>query len=433
MNDSKPRMSRHNGRSGKNGVYNPKHNDRSFDVNNVEHLDSSRLGMNMYWDYQNGLHKRDPEYQDEYPSFPQTELSYYESNYRNYVDGQNTRNVKGGHSGRNRGVEDLLTDRRTCPEETIFQIGKEGGAVNAEELSGIFTEYSTEFEKRFGSNVHMLDWALHMDETTPHIHERHVFDVVNRYGEREPKQEKALEALGIPLPQPDRKPGKFNNRKMSFDALCREMLFDICKQHGIEIERNAIYGGKQNREKNDYIIEKQNQEIKELKHDLSELREKYKTGSDTVSRQTEKIRRVESILNSGNSLLERLSSEAYDIAVTTVTESAVAQVQKENERILGSVREKATAPERKLKPDVSRIITMCFDKAIEKLRTAAQQLSEKVLAALHRDEVRKDNIARIRSNLRPSLINELRLFSKTVPQKHSPAREHDRIHPDYAR
>ena len=76
---------------------------------------------------------------------------------------------------------------------------------------------------------------------------------------------------------------------------------------------------------------------------------------------------------------------------------------------------------------------MCFDKAIEKLRTAAQQLSEKVLAALRRDDVRKDNIARIRNNLRPTVIDELRLFSKTVPQKHSPTREHDRNLADYAR
>ena len=28
----KMRVTRHNGRAGKNGVYNPKHNDRSFDI-----------------------------------------------------------------------------------------------------------------------------------------------------------------------------------------------------------------------------------------------------------------------------------------------------------------------------------------------------------------------------------------------------------------
>ena len=31
------KMTRHNGRAGKNGVYNPKHNDRQFNVGNSEH------------------------------------------------------------------------------------------------------------------------------------------------------------------------------------------------------------------------------------------------------------------------------------------------------------------------------------------------------------------------------------------------------------
>ena len=33
------KLTRHNGRAGKNGVYNPKHNDRSFDIANSEHID----------------------------------------------------------------------------------------------------------------------------------------------------------------------------------------------------------------------------------------------------------------------------------------------------------------------------------------------------------------------------------------------------------
>ena len=35
-------------------------------------------------------------------------------------------------------------------------------------------KFCQEFEERFGSHVHILDWALHMDEGTPHIQERHV-------------------------------------------------------------------------------------------------------------------------------------------------------------------------------------------------------------------------------------------------------------------
>ena len=69
----------------------------------------------------------------------------------------------------------------------------------------VFDEFKKEFDERFGSNVHIIDWSLHMDEATPHIHERHVFDATNRYGEIEPKQEAALEELGFELPNPKRK------------------------------------------------------------------------------------------------------------------------------------------------------------------------------------------------------------------------------------
>lgn len=48
---------------------------------------------------------------------------------------------------------------------------------------------------KFGEHVHVLDWALHLDESTPHIHERHVFDCENRYGEVAPQPSVETAAL----------------------------------------------------------------------------------------------------------------------------------------------------------------------------------------------------------------------------------------------
>ena len=44
------KATRHNGRAGKNGVYNPKHNDRDFDVSHADHIDAAREKQNIYWD-----------------------------------------------------------------------------------------------------------------------------------------------------------------------------------------------------------------------------------------------------------------------------------------------------------------------------------------------------------------------------------------------
>ena len=83
-----------------------------------------------------------------------------------------------------------------------------------------------------------------MDEATPHIHERHVFDATNRYGEIEPKQETALEELGFELPDPEKKRSKTNNRKVVFDSACRTMFLDICKRHGLELDEEPSYDGR---------------------------------------------------------------------------------------------------------------------------------------------------------------------------------------------
>ncbi|EOS76102.1 hypothetical protein C817_04271 [Dorea sp. 5-2] len=200
------KLTRHNGRSGKNGTYNPRHNDRRFDLNNSSHIDSERARKNVYWDCYRGYTtagSREDSSQPDF-SFEQIERAYYTEHYSDYVEAQNARNEKTRHTERNRSVGDLLTNNKTCPEESIYQIGTVEESVPPETLFQIVNEFYGEFERRFGSHVHLLDWALHLDEGTPHIHERHVFDCKNRYGELCPQQEKALEELGIPLPSPDK-------------------------------------------------------------------------------------------------------------------------------------------------------------------------------------------------------------------------------------
>ncbi|WP_181978165.1 hypothetical protein [Solobacterium moorei] len=136
-------------------------------------------------------------------------------------------------------------------------------------LGQIAAEFFEEFDRHFGEHIHILDWALHLDEATPHIHERHAFDCENRYGEIQPQQEKVLEALGFDLPHPDQNKGKLNNREMTFDAACRAMLFDICKRHGLHLDQEPEYGGRAYLEKQDYILMKQKEQMAEQAEEIS--------------------------------------------------------------------------------------------------------------------------------------------------------------------
>lgn len=169
---------RHNGRSGKDGVYNPLHNDRRFDPEHSEHIDNERVRQNIYWDcYQGYTTMADRGKEDNF-SFNQIEMAYYVDHYSDYVINQNKRHEKARHPDRCKGVEDVLKNKKTCPEESIYQLGTIDEHASVETLVLVFDEFKKEFDERFGSNVHIIDWSLHMDEATPHIHERHASDFV---------------------------------------------------------------------------------------------------------------------------------------------------------------------------------------------------------------------------------------------------------------
>ncbi|MFR5991080.1 MAG: hypothetical protein ACLUGP_12260 [Faecalibacterium prausnitzii] len=212
------------------------------------------------------------------------ERQFYETHYTAFVESQNERNAKIRHTERNRSIPDLLSSRKTCPEETIYQLGTLDEHASAEDLLNIVTEFIEEFKAKFGDHVHVLDWALHLDESTPHIHERHVFDCENKYGEVAPQQEKALEALGFELPDPDKPLSRRNNRKITFDAACRKMLFEIAKRHGLELEEEAEYGNRKYLEKQDFILAKQKEQLAAQQSKLDELTLKVNGHGDPAGR-----------------------------------------------------------------------------------------------------------------------------------------------------
>lgn len=261
------KMTRHNGRAGKHGVYNPKHNDRQFDLTNADHIDAVRERQNIYWDCFQGFRTGMDDGQA-HDSFEDVERQFYSIFYRESVEAQNERNIQNRHPERNRSTDDLLHDKRTCPEESILQIGNIDESVDGETLVKIACAFFTEMEERFGEHIHFLDWSLHMGEGTPHIHERHVFDADDGYGHAKPQQEKALEALGIELPDPSKKPGKNNNRKMTFDKICRDLFMEICERHDLYVDRDPTYGGRTYLEKQEYIIMAQKQRLEELEAEL---------------------------------------------------------------------------------------------------------------------------------------------------------------------
>ena len=144
------KLTRHNGRAGTYGTYNPKHNDRSFNLSNSEHIDPERAKGNIYWDCFHGFRSAlDPQDPDNLAAtFSDVERQFYETHYTAFIESQNERNAKIRHTERNRSIPDLLSSRKTCPEETIYQLGTLDEHASAKDLLNIVTEFIEEFKAR---------------------------------------------------------------------------------------------------------------------------------------------------------------------------------------------------------------------------------------------------------------------------------------------
>ena len=390
------RVTRHNGRAGKNGVYNPKHNDRSFDLAHADHIDAAAAQHNVLWDCYGGytyLEKRNTE--DLAVRFEEIERHFYAERYTDYCLGQHERNRKTGHPERDRSTEDLRLNKKTCPEESIIQIGNMDDQIPADTFFKIAVEFFYEFNQRFGEHVHILDWSLHIDETTPHIHERHVFDCENQYSEIAPQQEKALEALGIPLPFPDQPPGKHNNRKMKFDSICRCLLIDVARRHGVEIADEPIYGGREYLEKQDFIREK-------LKAQIAAQNEILKTKQSAMDDLTIKIENAEQFA-------DEVAEVAYEKAVAAVSEKVREETRNEDYALLESYRNAVLKNPKNTEP-VKKIAKNLFTGLLQKFSGATKQISEK-LAGVFADPAQK---AAIKQPIRASVLDKLNYNKQTI-------------------
>ncbi len=409
------RVTRHNGRDASNTA---KHNDRSFDVSRSEHIDREQAARNLYWDCYQGFRIGDEPVcghsTGKMLSLEDVEKRYYKEHYEGYSAGQNARNIKARHPERNRTTDDLLHGKRTQPEETILQVGNIDESITPKELGVLMQQYQEWFEDSFGQYVHILTWSLHRDETTPHIHERHVFDYTNSYGELQPVQEKALEALGFERPDPDKPSGRNNNRKMSFDAACREKFIEIVRNRDHLVESEPVYGGRAYMEKQDFIIANQKQRI---------ARQEEAIASKETELETLNVR-----IGDLETLINEVMDTAYEKAVEALSgiaaEEAVSEVGNAIRCLDGSLMNDS-----RLSRPQKDLVHKTYAKVSSFLRNSIGSIAGRIRKRLHlpeislkvkdsvREHVRTSSLAKLREAVR--LSREQNVSFGSSPQTHA--------------
>lgn len=231
-----------------------KHNDRAFDLDKAAHIDQSRVGDNKYFCCYEGL------------PFEEAERKFYAENFQDMINDINERAERARHPERKTNASQLVTAKKTQPEEVIYQIGNKNQSITGEQLQAAYADYIQWHNQRFGRHVKLLSAALHVDETTPHIHERRVWVYDHERGFKGIGQHKALEQLGYTLPDPTKPRSKHNNLKMVYTAECREKWLECCRRRGIEVESEPLKRApnEQNLAKGDYIIQSQEEQLRQL-------------------------------------------------------------------------------------------------------------------------------------------------------------------------
>lgn len=250
----------HNGRTGKDGAYSAKHNDRNFDVDHAEHIDKNKMSDNWYWHYR----------PDEKMTFEEAEQRFYEEHFKDSLDAKNQRYIAQRHNERVKTMDQYRQSKLSCPEETILQVGKTGDTIDPKLLQEICME-QIKWEAETFPNVKILDAALHVDEQgAPHLHERKVWTAHGKDG-LIVGQAKALEEMGIKRPNIEKPQDRYNNAKMTYSAMCREHFLEVCKSKGLDLETEPDKTSKRGLDLLEYKAEQERLKLKDLQTDIERM------------------------------------------------------------------------------------------------------------------------------------------------------------------
>lgn len=309
------RSTSHNGRSGRNGVYSAKHNDRNFDLTHADHIDQDLSAGNRYW------HR----YQSEEPdmTFLDCERRFYGETFSKSLSARNERYRANGHRERMKTMDDYREHRLSCPEETILQIGKLGDTVDVKLLREICVKHINWQIQTF-PNVEILDVALHVDEQgAPHIHVRKVWTAHSKDG-LIVGQAKALEEMGIQRPHPDKPKDRYNNPKVTYTAMCRDHLIETCREYGLYVSRTPDKASKRGLELEEY---KRSQEQVKAEQALEEAQKALNTVAEAQMRAQAMVDNLKVIQGEYDSKLAflRKAEEIADLSMMYPPEAKVTE------------------------------------------------------------------------------------------------------------
>lgn len=234
------------------------HNDRSFDIDKAHHINPDKSDYNVYWRC----------YEDA-SSNEEAEQWFYKAHFSAYLEEKNQRYINNGHGEKTQNMDELRTSKRYEPEETIYQIGRMGDIHTDEQIEEFerCLEKYLEWHDTHFSNIKILDYSIHYDEASPHVHIRQVYVAHDKNGNLMPNKNKALQEMGIERPEPDQPESRYNNRKVTYTAMCRSAAIQLASIY-FDINPEPV-SGRKHQETLEYKAQQTQKEIEEAIHNLN--------------------------------------------------------------------------------------------------------------------------------------------------------------------
>lgn len=314
------RTEKHNGRKNKNGnAYSPKHNDRNFDPakTNVKHpeLTETNIYLNMY--------EHGP-YLDKdkagHMTFEEAEKRFYAETFSEGAAVKQAEDIKQRHPERQakHTPEYWRTSTRTCPEDTVYQIGRpgDGETIEGKPLWNLVMK-QLKWEAETFPQVKVIDVAMHRDETTEHFHVRKVYvndsngyalpneagvlrqlGFKDRYIDENGNDWKTFDDKGKPIGATEEtgKPYKVS-AKAQYTAKCRahweEMVKQKSEELGLHFTTERLEKGKTGRDMDEVRTERQREELSAIKKKTAEEKKAGKEAKEarkSEEAETERLR-----------------------------------------------------------------------------------------------------------------------------------------------
>ena len=274
-----------------------KHNDRTFDLNKATHIDQTRQNDNFYIN----------RYLYDSITFEECERRYFQENYSQGLEIQNEKYRKRRQYGYIRSIDDLMKGEKTQVKEMILQIGNKDNHPAKEVLLECVHQFNEEFNKRYGTNAHILNIAIHNDETTSHAHIRFICDFVDKDGIKKICTDKALKKLGIKPPKATAKTDRYNNALQTFTEQIRFIWNQIIKNHGIEIDDTVINASQKHLTVLEYKTKKLQEEITDHSRQIA--------GQDLeISKKQNELYALDRQISTKKKKLEELEQKMYENA-----------------------------------------------------------------------------------------------------------------------